>query len=88
MSSCDYRFKAIKVKSVSSRGGNFILKGPLFYWENTTKRLGNVMRVNKTQTIITRAIKLRQFPENKFYALFDLVSNSIALIHEKIVSFG
>lgn len=88
MSSSEYRFKAIKVKSVSSRAGNILLKGPLVYWENTTNRLGNVMRVNKTQTIITRAIKLRLFPESKFNALFDLVSNSISSIHKRIVSFG
>lgn len=73
-------FKAIKVKSISSRGGLCFLKGSVVYCDMET------IRVNKTQTLMTRATKLNPISEDVFTNLFDLANNRIIQINDMMAN--
>ena len=73
-------FKAIKVKSASTRGGLCFLKGSVVYCDMKT------IRVNKTQTLMTRAAKLNPISENAFTTLFDLANDRIIQINEMMAN--
>ena len=73
-------FKAIKVKSASTRGGLCFLKGSVEYCDMKT------IRVNKTQTLMMRAAKLNPISENAFTTLFDLANDRIIQINEMMAN--